>query len=813
MQRSYLDYAMSVIVARALPDVRDGLKPVHRRVLYAMYDGGYRPDRGYSKCTRVVGDVMGQYHPHGDSAIYDTLVRLAQPWSLRYRWSTARATSARPATTRRPPCATPSAGSRRSRWRCSATSTRRRSTSRPTTTSAVRSRSSCQAGSPTCSSTAPPASPSAWPPTSRRTTCERLRRPCSGTSRTRTPPTRSCSRRCVERVKGPDFPTGALIVGRDGIADAYAPAAARSACAPSSRSRRTSAAGTSSSSPSCPTRSTRTRSREKIAELVKRGQDRRHRRRQRRVQRAHRAAAGHRAQARRDRQGRAQQPLQAHPAAGLLRRQHARARRRCARARSTRADGAPLRRPPGRGHRPPHPLPAAQGRGARPHPARAAQGARPHRRGHRAHPRQRVGRGRAQRPDVAARDRRDPGHRHPRHAAAPPRRPGAAEAQRRVRRAHAARSPSYEAILASPERQRSIISEELGEIVEQVRRRAAQPGSSPTRATCPSRTSSPKRTSSSRSPAAATPSAPRPTSTARRSRGGKGVQGAQLKQDDIVEHFFVTTTHHWILFFTNKGRVYRAKAHELPETSRAARGQHVANILAFQPDEHIAQVMDIKDYGVAPYLVLATKRGLVKKTALTEFDSNRSGGIVAINLREDDELISASPDVVPSTTCCWSAARPVDPVPRRRRDAAADGSGRHPASSVCGSRRATSCWRWTSSTPARTTGVRPARRDRRRLRQAHPDPRVLRPGPRRQGRLHRQDRRHPWPARWARWWSCRRRRAVRHHLRRRRHPDPAGQVRRAGRQTMGVRLINLPPDADRCRRRAQRRSRRRRRRR
>ena len=84
MQRSYIEYAMSVIVSRALPDVRDGLKPVHRRVLYAMYDGGYRPDRGYNKCSRVVGDVMGQYHPHGDSAIYDALVRLVQDWSLRY---------------------------------------------------------------------------------------------------------------------------------------------------------------------------------------------------------------------------------------------------------------------------------------------------------------------------------------------------------------------------------------------------------------------------------------------------------------------------------------------------------------------------------------------------------------------------------------------------------------------------------------------------------------------------------------------------------------------------------------------------------
>ncbi|MCW2525216.1 MAG: gyrase subunit, partial [Pseudonocardiales bacterium] len=125
-------------------------------------------------------------------------------------------------------------------------------------------------------------------------------------------------------------------------------------------------------------------------------------------------------------------------------------------------------------------------------------------------------------------------------------------------------------------------------------------------------------------------------------RGGKGVQGAALKVDDIVDHFFVTTTHHWILFFTNKGRVYRVKAYELPEANRNARGQHVANLLAFQPDEQIAQVMALPDYEVAPYLVLATKNGLVKKTELTAYDSNRSGGIVAINLREDDELIDAA---------------------------------------------------------------------------------------------------------------------------------------------------------------------------
>jgi DNA gyrase subunit A len=125
-------------------------------------------------------------------------------------------------------------------------------------------------------------------------------------------------------------------------------------------------------------------------------------------------------------------------------------------------------------------------------------------------------------------------------------------------------------------------------------------------------------------------------------RGGKGVSGASLRQDDIVSHFFVCSTHDWILFFTNKGRVYRAKAYELPEASRVAKGQHVANLLAFQPDEQIAQIIEINNYQVAPYLVLATKNGLVKKTRLEEFDSNRSGGIIAINLRDEDELVGAA---------------------------------------------------------------------------------------------------------------------------------------------------------------------------
>jgi DNA gyrase subunit A len=199
----------------------------------------------------------------------------------------------------------------------------------------------------------------------------------------------------------------------------------------------------------------------------------------------------------------------------------------------------------------------------------------------------------------------------------------------------------YNAILASPERQRQIVRDELSEIVERYgddrrTRLVAYEGDVSMEDLVAqedvvitiTRTGYAKRT--------------RTDLYRSQKRGGKGVQGAQLKQDDIVAHFFVASTHDWILFFTNRGRVYRAKAYELPEANRTARGQHVANLLAFQPDETIAQVITLSDYGVAPHLVLATKAGLVKKTALNDFDSNRTGGIVAINLKTEDELIGAA---------------------------------------------------------------------------------------------------------------------------------------------------------------------------
>jgi DNA gyrase subunit A len=209
-----------------------------------------------------------------------------------------------------------------------------------------------------------------------------------------------------------------------------------------------------------------------------------------------------------------------------------------------------------------------------------------------------------------------------------------------------AKIADYEAILASPERQRQIVSEELAEIVTRYgddRRTQLVADEGEVLAedliaqedvvVTITRGGYAKRTKTDLYRA--------------QRRGGKGVRGAQLRTDDIVEHFFVTSTHDWILFFTNKGRVYRAKAYELPDTARDARGQHVANLLAFQPDERIAEVMALHDYSAAPYLVLATRSGMVKKSRLTDFDSPRTGGIIAINLREDDEVIGArlvSPD-------------------------------------------------------------------------------------------------------------------------------------------------------------------------
>ena len=276
-----------------------------------------------------------------------------------------------------------------------------------------------------------------------------------------------------------------------------------------------------------------------------------------------------------------------------------------------------------------------------------------------------------------------------------------------------ARIADLQAILDSPERQRQIIHDELAEIVEKYgddRRTqfVANDGDVSMEdliaeeevVVTITRTGYAKRTKSDlyRS----------------QRRGGKGVMGAQLKQDDIVDHFFVGSTHDWILFFTNKGRVYRSKAYELPEANRTARGQHVANILAFQPDEKIAQVMQIKDYSVAPYLALATARGQVKKTRLTDFDSPRQGGVIAINLRDGDELVGAVLIDSDQDLLLVTAQGDVDPVHRRRHRAAADGPGHRGRPRHLAVRR-----RPAAVDDGRAGGRRRPGRHRARLRQAH----------------------------------------------------------------------------------------------
>ena len=278
-------------------------------------------------------------------------------------------------------------------------------------------------------------------------------------------------------------------------------------------------------------------------------------------------------------------------------------------------------------------------------------------------------------------------------------------------------------ILAKPERQRKIVSEELGEIVAKwgdERRTQIIPFDGEVSmedliaredvVVTITRTGYAKRT--------------KVDLYRSQRRGGKGVSGATLRQDDIVSHFFVCSTHDWILFFTNKGRVYRAKAYELPEASRVAKGQHVANLLAFQPDEQIAQIIEIPNYQVAPYLVLATKNGLVKKTRLEEFDSNRSGGIIAINLRDEDELVGAALVAPEDDLLLVSQEGAGDPVQRHRRGAAADGPGHLRCDRHALQRRTTSCSPWRSSGRAWTCWS-----PRRRIREADPDRGIPGPGP------------------------------------------------------------------------------------
>jgi len=632
MQRSYLDYSMSVIVSRALPDVRDGLKPVHRRVLYAMYDGGYRPDRNFSKSARVVGDVMGNYHPHGDSAIYDALVR-------RYPLVQGQGNFGSPGND-------PPAAQRYTECRMA-----------PLAMEMVRDidEETVDFGPNYDGRTMEPTVlPSRFPnllvngsagiavgmatnisPHNLREVAEAARWLLEHPDAER----EERMEALLQIVQGPDFPTGALIVGRKGIDDAY-------------RTGRGSI-----TMRAVVTVDEDARGRQllivtelpyqvnpdnlllRIAELVGEGKltgiadvrdDSSSRTGMRLIIELKRDAV---AQVVLNQLYKHTQ-LQDNFGANML----------------ALVDGVPrtltleqfLR------HWIAHQIEVIQRRTR--YRLRKAE--------ERAH----ILRG-----CLKALDALDEVIALIRASATVEdartglmalleidevqataildmqlRRLAALERQKIIDEYDdlTAKIADYNDILTNEPRQRSIVSEELAEIVDKFgdeRRSQFIPWDG--EVTDDDLIAEEDMVIT----ITAGGYAKRTKADLYRSqrRGGKGIKGAALRQDDVVEYMLVTTTHQWILFFTNKGRIYRAKAYQLPEAGRDARGQHVANLLAFQPDETIAQVLPITGYDAGDYLVLATKSGLVKKTALSEYDTNRQGGIIAINLRDGDEVIGA----------------------------------------------------------------------------------------------------------------------------------------------------------------------------
>ena len=639
MQRSYIDYAMSVIVGRALPDVRDGLKPVHVRILWAMYDGGYRPDRGYFKCSRVVGDVMGQYHPHGDSAIYDALVRLAQPWSMRMPLIDSQGNFGSPGND-------PPAAMRYTECRLAPLAMEMlRDIDKDTVD--VRPNYDGRSSEPVVLPSRFPnllvngsegiavGMATKIPPHNLREVAAGVQWYLENFDAT----DEELLAALIERVKGPDFPTRALIVGRRGIEEAYRTgrgSITMRAVVTVDEDRR---GRTCLIVTELPYQVNPDNLAAKIAELVRDGR-----------------VSGI-SELRDETSGRTGQRLVI-----VLKRdavakvvlnnlyKHTQLQETFGANMLALVNGVPrtLRLDQMVRHWVTHQIDVVVRRTRyllrraeeRAHIVRALLKAI-----------DRIDevialiRG-SESAAVAQQGLMDLLEIDEEQARAildmQLRRLAALERQQLIDEYDElmAKIADYEAILASPERQRQIVSEELAEIVTRYgddRRTQLVADEGEVLAedliaqedvvVTITRGGYAKRTKTDLYRA--------------QRRGGKGVRGAQLRTDDIVEHFFVTSTHDWILFFTNKGRVYRAKAYELPDTARDARGQHVANLLAFQPDERIAEVLVLQDYSAAPYLVLATRSGMVKKSRLTDFDSPRTGGIIAINLREDDEVIGA----------------------------------------------------------------------------------------------------------------------------------------------------------------------------
>jgi len=639
MQRSYIDYAMSVIVGRALPDVRDGLKPVHRRVLYSMYDSGFRPDRGYVKCARVVGDVMGNYHPHGDTAIYDTLVRLAQPWSMRYPLVDGQGNFGSPGND-------PAAAMRYTECRLTPLAIEMLRdidketvdfepnydgrTEQPVVLPAripnllVNGSSGIAVGMAT---NIPP---------------HNLREVGSGVVYLLENPDvddETLLDALIERIKGPDFPTRGLIVGTDGIADAYRTGRGSIRMRGVVEVEEDTRGRTTLLITELPYQVNPDNFIEAIAALSRDGKL---------------AGIAEINDESSDRIGmRIVITLKRDAVAKVVLNnlyKHTQLQHTFGVNMLAIVEGVPrtLRIDQVVRHYVRHQLDVIVRRTK--YLLRKAE--------ERAHLLRGLVKALDMLDEVIALIRRSPTVDDARTGLielldvdeiqanyileTQLRRLAAMERQKVIEDlAELEREiADYLDILDKPERQRTIVRDELTEIVDKYGddRRTRITGYDGDMSTedliavedvvvTITRTGYAKRT--------------RTDLYRAQKRGGKGVMGAGLKQDDIVAHFFVCSTHDWILFFTNKGRVYRAKAYELPEANRNARGQHVANLLAFQPDEQIAQVMQIKDYTAAPYLVLATRDGLVKKSRLTDFDSNRAGGLIGINLREEDELVGA----------------------------------------------------------------------------------------------------------------------------------------------------------------------------
>ena len=639
MQSSYIDYAMSVIVGRALPEVRDGLKPVHRRILYAMFDNGYRPERSYVKSAKPVADTMGNYHPHGDSAIYDTLVRMAQPWSMRYPLVDGQGNF----------------GSRGNDGPAAMRYTESRLT--PLAMEMVRDiRENTVDFAPNYDgkTTEPTVLPSRVP--------NLLMNGSGGIAvgmATNIPPHNlreladaiiwmldnpdadeaAGLEACMEYIKGPDFPTAGLIVGDQGIKDAYTTGRGsirmRGVTSIEEEGNRQTIVITE-----LPYQVNPDNMISNIAEQVNQGklvgiskiED----------ESSDRVGMRIVVTLKRDAVPRVvlnnlykHSQLQTSFGANML----------------SIVDGVPrtLRIDQMIRYYVAHQIDVI---------VRRTQF-----RLDEAEKRAHILRGlvkaldmldevialirRSQTVDIARNGLMDLLDIDEVQAdailAMQLRRLAALERQKIIDELAEIEEiiADLKDILARPERQRAIVRDELKEIVDKHgddrRTQIVAATGDVTEEDLIARenvvvtitsTGYAKRT--------------KVDSYRNQKRGGKGVRGAELKQDDVVRNFFVCSTHDWILFFTNYGRVYRLKAYELPEASRTARGQHVANLLEFQPGEHIAQVIQIQGYEDAEYLVLSTAHGRVKKSRLADYDSSRSGGLIAINLNEGDRLIGAA---------------------------------------------------------------------------------------------------------------------------------------------------------------------------